>query len=461
MSRRKSKVTSINRGTRLNFGVIVFLFIFLYLVSYLIFYLTKDHITLYQVTESGIAQDNTFNGIVLRKEKVVKTNSAGYVAYYTNDKSRVRVGDTVYSIDESGNTLKSLTSDKAVTLDESDYYQIRSSISDFSKDYSDNEFKSVYTFKEAIDNKVFEITSGTRYNNLEELENTSSLTSLNVVKAKTSGTVSYVIDGLESLTKKDVNIVYFDDYDYTCDKRSTGTLLEKKSPVYKVLTSDKWNIIIHLNEDQYNLYKEQETVKIRFNKTSKKAKADIECYEKDGEYFACLTLYKYAVQFIDDRFLSIDILSDSSSGLKIPNTAITSKDFYVVPKKLFTKGGDSDSLGLIAYIEDDNNQLQPTFVATEIYNETKNNYYINAKLFEEGTLVNYPDNQGKTYTLSKIKSLDGVFNANNGYCEFRKVEVLYKNDQYSIISSDTPYGLSIYDNIVYNSETADEDLIIY
>lgn len=460
MNRRKTKVSNINRGPRLNLGMVVFLFIFLYILVSFLFYLKKDHFTLYQVTESGIAQNNTFNGLILRSEKVYKAPSAGYVAYYVTNGSRIAVDDTVYSIDESGDSLKELSSDKSITISDNEYYQLKNTVSEFSKDFKKESFGNVYTFKNTLDNKVFDITSGARYTNLEKLINNSKSSTLEIVKSKKSGTISYYIDGLESLKKDDVTTEYFDNYEYKYTKLTTGDLLEKKAPAYKVMTSDTWNIIINLSNEQYDLYKDMKVVNITFNNKSLKASADISCYEKDGGYFACLTLYRYAVQFIEDRFVSFDIETNSANGLKIPNSSILDKDFYVVPKKLVTKGGDKNSLGITVLVKNEDS-TEYKFISTDIYNETDDSYYINPNQLEGATVAQYPDSN-QTYTLlSQTDSLEGVYIANNGYCEFRRVEVMYKNDEYSIINKSTKYGLSVYDNIVLDATTADEDLIIY
>lgn len=49
------------------------------------------------------------------------------------------------------------------------------------------------------------------------------------------------------------------------------------------------------------------------------------------------------IRYAEDRFLSIELVTNTGSGLKIPNTAITEKDFYKIPAQMLVQGGDSNS----------------------------------------------------------------------------------------------------------------------
>ena len=62
--------------------------------------------------------------------------------------------------------------------------------------------------------------------------------------------------------------------------------------------------------------------------------------------------------------------------------------------------------------------------------------------------------------VTKKSVLEGVYNCNRGYCVFRRIEKLFSNDEYTIISKDTQYGLSTYDHIVLNPDTINENDIL-
>ena len=44
---------------------------------------------------------------------------------------------------------------------------------------------------------------------------------------------------------------------------------------------------------------------------------------------------------------------------------------------------------------------------------------------------------------------------------FRRIEVLYENEEYCIVKNGTQYGLSVYDHIALDGKTAVEQKIIY
>ncbi len=68
---------------------------------------------------------------------------------------------------------------------------------------------------------------------------------------------------------------------------------------------------------------------------------------------------------------------------------------------------------------------------------------------------------GERYQVGPKEALEGVFNVNKGYATFRRVEILYKNEEYCIIKDNTEYGLSVYDHIALDGKTAVEQAIIY
>ena len=63
-----------------------------------------------------------------------------------------------------------------------------------------------------------------------------------------------------------------------------------------------------------------------------------------------------------------------------------------------------------------------------------------------------------TFTVGKTGTLKGVYNYNKGYADFKQIEVLYDNEEYSIVKSKTRYGLRVYDYIILDAESYDKNL---
>ena len=53
------------------------------------------------------------------------------------------------------------------------------------------------------------------------------------------------------------------------------------------------------------------------------------------------------IRYANDRFIDVELVMSEKSGLKIPQSAITSKEFFTVPKEYFSLGGDSSTPGLM------------------------------------------------------------------------------------------------------------------
>ena len=53
-----------------------------------------------------------------------------------------------------------------------------------------------------------------------------------------------------------------------------------------------------------------------------------------------------------------------------------------------------------------------------------------------------------------------MYNINKGYADFKQINILYQNEEYSIVKSNTQYGLNVYDYIVLDAASVEEDEII-
>ena len=98
------------RHKTINVGVIVFLIVFIYLAVTVFLYLSKENVSIYQITEEGsLARNTEYTGIIVRDEHVVKAENTGYIRYYIRQGERVGNGDLIYSLDESGEVTRKLT----------------------------------------------------------------------------------------------------------------------------------------------------------------------------------------------------------------------------------------------------------------------------------------------------------------------------------------------------------------
>lgn len=94
-----------------------------------------------------------------------------------------------------------------------------------------------------------------------------------------------------------------------------------------------------------------------------------------------------------------------------------------------------------------------------MYYETETSYYIDETDLKAGDVIQ-KEGSSDQYTLQKTAKLKGVYNINKGYAVFKQIDILSKNEEYSILKTGTSYGLSLYDHIALNGNEISEGELI-
>ena len=424
--------------------------------------MTKNHISIYEVHEGSMAQDNRIKGLILREEKVITSEQAGYVSYFQKDGARVSKNAPVYALDESRQVVDVILSgDVPITLSKKDNAEIKYEIKLFQKDFSTSNFSAVYDFKEEADSFVLDLLNSTMVKHGQTIQDETGLDySYNMYSSKDSGVISYYLDSYETISEDTITMDLFNLENYNRTSLRSTTMLPQNSPVYKIVTSDIWSILLPLTADQYAILNGKEHIDITILKDDLEARADLNLLQRGPDFYAKLTLKKYMDNYLEDRFLEVDLHINKVEGLKIPKTSIIDKNFYLVPLEYFTEGGDSGERGLIQETYSKNGEITYHFVPTDIYYEDEVYGYVDMELFEVGTNIVSDSNLGR-FTLSPMSTLTGVYCVNTGYSVFKRIEVLYEDIEYYIISKNTPGGLAAYDHIALDGSTAVDQAIIY
>ena len=167
------------------------------------------------------------------------------------------------------------------------------------------------------------------------------------------------------------------------------------------------------------------------------------------------------IRYVNDRFVDIELIISEDSGLKIPNSAITSKEFFTIPKEYFTLGGDSSDPGLLIQRQDDKKKdTSVELVTPTIYYETDAYYYIDNESVTAGDHI-WKSDSTSTYTIGQdVDSLIGVYNINKGYAVFKQINIISQNETYAIVETKTAYGIALYDHIALDGSKVKEDQLI-
>lgn len=469
--KRNQKVVKMKKQKPVFTGVILLLFSF-YVIFLLLQSLTKEHLSIYEVTEKKIADDNTVRGIIIRDEKLVTSTQSGYVNYYIGEGAKVGVKTPIYSVDANGKISDQLTASKEeeIKLTAQNTEDIRSDISAFQEAYKSSHFEETYNFKYNIENTISELSNASMMNSLTQiLEENGSVEEFKLVRAKESGIISFTSDGMEDI---DLNSITAESFENTTDNltqlRQTESI-EEGTPVYKLVSSENWSIVAPLSKEQFKNIQQQDRVVVSLKKIQTKISPQITTFTMDGGYYVKMDLNRYMIQYLNNRYLDIEIELNDNEGLKIPLSSIVKKSFYKIPADFLTQNKDKEyGVSVVEYQKNGEveypHKVVDYIMENEMHIENSENStycYIDASAFPAGTMITKHDASGETINLSETVELEGVYCCNNGYCEFKLIEQTYKNLEYCIIHKESPNGLSAYEHIILNPELINENDIIY
>mgnify|MGYP000103894770 FL=1 len=270
--KQPNRIIQLNKEIRANAATIVIAAVLLYVVISVVSSLSKESVTIYQVSKGDVSNDITLQGLAIRDEVIVNTQKSGYLCYYITDGEKVKKNSTVCTIDETGeiyNTENNSDSNYNALLSSNDYASIRSLISSYKLSYSDVTFYNAYSFETSANNKVFELT-----NEVLMQQAGSSGRGLSSVSAPDSGLVTYYIDGYENYQiSEKIKASDFDKAGYDKKAMKSGDYAEAGSTIVKIIPSEQWNIVAPISQDQLAELDGQSYVKFR-----------IELYDYDAFY---------------------------------------------------------------------------------------------------------------------------------------------------------------------------------
>lgn len=454
------RFADIKKVVTLNIGTIIFGALFLYMVVSIIMYLTATHITSYQVTSGPLSRNQTYTALALRSEEVVESSTSGYVTYYARENNKVKKQGAVYAVGsgEPAETTLSLTDEQLSG--------IRASIAKFAHGYDSDNFYDTYNFKyelegslisEYVDSSVYQ--SGMAASGDDDVIAPQTIGSETVNFAPVDGVISFTRDGYEDVTDETITLEDFNQKSY--EKKNLRTdHVDVGDEVYKIITSEKWSLLIPLSDSQVVALSGRDTIRVKFQKDGVTQTGDFTLLTRDDGYYGKITFTSGMSRYAADRFLQIELVTNTRTGLKVPLSAIVNKDFYVIPVGYETTGGTSDETGFLVETKNKDGESSSEFVNVTIYAQQDDYYYVDCSEFSEGDVIIKPDSTER-YTIKDTKALEGVYCINKGYAVFRKVSIIDQNEEYCIVESGTDYGIAQFDNIVYDSSTVKEEEILY
>lgn len=446
----------------LNLGIFLFAIVFIYLLITVIMYFTGDKISVYEVREGSIVNDNSYTGLVLRQETAVNAEETGYISYYQNENSKVKNGTYIYALSPQKLDTDSQASGDAAESTGSLNPEIQAGIiyqmQNFNENYDPDDFSAVYTLKNEINASLQDAFSATRTEQLSTVITESGLEVASYA-APRDGIVAFTVDGYESLTKDTFTAENFDRTKYENTVLEDQMKISAGSPVYRLITSEDWSVIVQLDRETAEQLEADEvtSVKVRIDKDSETLWADFSIITRNGDFYGYLDFDNSMIRYAEERYLNIELILEDESGLKIPKSSVIEEKFYVIPEEYITTGGNSSSDGVM--VQDENGDA--VFQQVDIYDSSdEGEVYISRDDITEGTVLIKPESS-ETYTVGKTKTLQGVYNINKGYAVFKKVDILCENDEYYIVQEGDSYGLYNYDHIVQDGSSVNSEEVVF
>ena len=465
----------------LNIGTIMFGILFIYMSFSAILYFTTTHIESYQVTSGPLSRNETYTGLAIREETVCTAPSSGYITYYAREGSKINASGAVYGL----SSTKKSTSTASLTTEE--LLKIRSDMMSFSKGFNSSKFNNTYSFKYELKGNILQYAesensssaplTSDEYDGSDD-SSEDNITNSNVYagnesicQSQSDGIILYSTDNYEGKTIDTVTAEDFDQNSYHETDLKTSDSVQSGDDVYTIITDERWSLLIPLSDKQAEKLKDRSTIRVKFLKDDMTQNGDFSIITIDGGKYGQIDFNKGLIRYASDRFLDIELVTNTVVGLKIPLSSIVTKDFYVVPSRMATTqnnetgfmlasgskdSGTFKSVSIYASVED----TSVSKLATDGSEDQPMIYYIDKSSFKEGDALIDPDT-GEKYIIGETDTLDGVYCINKGYAVFRRIEILDQNEEYAIVSKNTSYGLARYDHIVRNADKVKEEDILY
>ncbi len=455
----KTKTISINKyrtKREMNIGIIVFAVIFIYLLVTISMFAFRKKVSVYEVREGSILRDNSYTGIALRREVVIPAEKTGYVHYFHNNLSKMKVGVPAYAITSNKISNENNKEDNNQKLSLDEQKKLESRIHSFNESFQSSKFSDVYALKNDISHTLQNSSSETKITKVESFLKVSGKQAT-IFPTTTDGIVLHNVDGFEGLTIETFKKTDLDRKNYKNSIQSDNAHVKKGDPIYKVVLDNRWSIIIPIDRKVSKELKQMRTVNTRLDKNNNILKAKVDTFKKDGEYYAVLNYNASMIEYASDRFINVELIFDDETGLKIPKSSIAQMDAYLVPKSFITHGGNNQAEGVMVVDEKGERKFQ----ICKIYKETPDDMvYIGVDHLKFGTILE-KEGDSQKLTLSYPKKIEGVYQINRGYAVFTQITILYESDDYCIVDGNNNYGLRNYDHIIQEGDTVTDGEIVF
>lgn len=437
----------------INLGIIAYFLILTYLI-FCVLSFTLSEKTNYTIAEMGtIVKSETFNGMIIKNETVINSEIKGTTNFFVHEGQKINKNSYVCLVDAQGELIDLLNQNvNQLTNNDS---RLQEQIRTFVLNKNDTSFTYTYDALDKINKGIFDLSNTIIYNDKSTLNNIlNTYTNEHIDRVKLyqtpiSGLVSYHIDGYESINRD--NFTYEDLYQKT---NKQDSLNEENTGLFKMVEDYKWYLAAEINGICQKYIEDKNSVNVIFVSKGLEINAKVDDIINEGDKtYVIFEFDRFLNQFIYDRFIDFKIVYNSDDGIKIPNSAVTSKEFVQIPIEALEIMGQS--FGVQKKVTGDDYVGGESVIFTKVnlyYSDGITAYIPISKDISIGNIIMFNDNgKRREYQLKTTKLLDGVYVINKGYADFRLIETVTFNEDYRIVKTDTSFGIIMYDRIAADS----------
>ena len=431
-----------------NIGTVIFGVLFLYLIITVLLYVFKTHVKTYQVMSGPLSGNDTYTALIMRNESVVTSSNDGYITYFTGVSSKVSKNSLVCSVTPE----ETLRSNAAVS--ETDYSRLRQLASDAARRFDTVDFENVYDLQYSISNILWDSAA---------IDSAAG----NFYMASEDGVVSTLIDGFEDISEDALTADLGQNSGYSAERLASHDSVRTGGDLYRLISGEEWSIYFPITDEQLIRLASLSSVKVKFLSDNNTESGKLSFLNIGEQRFGKITFDNGMIRYVDDRFVDVEIVSNTRTGLKIPVSSVVTKEFYTIPEDFLTySGDDNEDAGFLKEVRKEDGTKTTEFVSASLYDKSEPSddgesalYYVDKSVFDEGDVLVSPDSDSK-YSVGEVGTLEGVYCVNRGYAVFRRIKIIDKNSVYCIVEEGTSYGLSLYDYIVEDGSQVDENQIV-
>ena len=479
-SRRKGK-----RKNHKLLTTVIFSALLIYLIGFLLVFTNRPSVGVESVNYGSIDVPATLRGIIIRDEVVMKSGMDGTPEYHYSENERVAKNALVCTVKNTGTTQ--LIEDEIKKIDKGilDIQKNRTDFSLFKEDiarteksiesavdstvykFINNNVSDVYSLKNQVQTQInlrnqvwlAENTKSTAELSAEREQYESQLNvSQDAVRTQSSGIFSLKIDNFEEIVTPEVRgDISAEQIKMTVQPEyiSKSLGVSTGSPIFKIVKSNTWYIVSNVPNDVASRWEVGDFLDIYTTVDDEEKSVEVRIESMNvGETstYVVFVTDRNLIDFLDLRTMNFSVKESIYSGFKIPNAAIVERTFLKISKAFLTSSLDEQGV-----VKRETNG--DVFQRIKIANSDEDYVYVlqDFESLKVGDVLVGMGEDAQTYTLSEVATYKGVYVANSSLAEFTVVDILGQNNDYAIVNAQSQFGLKVYDKIVSDAKSVQEE----